>query len=107
MTKISTQLAIVIAVGVLGFVGLVLGLAVLADWSDGAIIGMGTAFGAIIVNTIIAIRNQQKTAEVLGAQDEKLDTIKEQTNGHSDAELRSVARYAVQEARERPDGVIW
>ncbi len=92
--KITTQLAAVIVVGLLGFVGLILGLAVLADWSDGAIIGMATAFGAVIVNTVIAVRNQQKTVETLVHQDEKLDTITAQTNGLSDRERQDIAHRA-------------
>lgn len=96
--KITTQLAAVIVVGLLGFVGLILGLAVLADWSDGAIIGMATAFGAVIVNTVIAVRNQQKTAEVLVHQDEKLDTITRQTNGVSHDERQDIANRAVRAA---------
>lgn len=94
MKGISTQLTVVIVVGLLGFVGLILGLAVLADWSDGAIIGMATAFGAVIVNTVIAVRNQQKTAETLDDQDSKLQTIVRQTNGLSEEERQDVAQRA-------------
>jgi hypothetical protein len=90
----TTQLAVVIASGIIGFVGLILGLAVLADWSDGAIIGMATAFGAVIVNTIIAVRNQTKTAQVLDDQDVKLRTIVEQTNGLSETERQDIAERA-------------
>jgi uncharacterized iron-regulated membrane protein len=93
--KLTNQLAIVIGVGVFGIVGLVLGLAVLANWSDGAIIGMVTAFGAVIVNTVVAVRNQAKTAEVLQGQDEKLATIERQTNGLSETERDDIARRAV------------
>jgi hypothetical protein len=92
--KLSNQLALVVVTGVVGFVGLILGLAVLADWSDGAIIGLATAFGAVIVNTIIAIRNQARTAEVLTQQDEKLDTITTQTNGLSGREKQDIAERA-------------
>ncbi len=92
--KVNNQLAAVIVVGVLGFVGLILGLAVLADWSDGAIIGMCTAFGALIINTIIAVRNQAHTAETLVAQDVKLDTITAQTNGLSERERQDIAERA-------------
>jgi len=93
--KVTTQLAIVIATGITGFVGLILGLAVLADWSDGAIIGMATAFGAVLVNTIIAVRNQVQTRLVLDKQDDQLDTIKQQTNGMSERERQDIADRAV------------
>lgn len=96
--KVTTQLAFVIITGLVGFVGLILGLAVLADWSDGAIIGLATAFGAVLVNTILAIRNQARTAETLVAQDVKLDTITHQTNGLSEAERRDIAERAAEAA---------
>lgn len=99
--KLTTQLAVVIVVGLLGFVGLILGLAVLAEWSDGAIIGLATAFGAVIVNTVIAVRNQQKTRETLVDQDRKLDTITRQTNGLSDEERQDIARRAALTALEQ------
>lgn len=90
----TNQLAAVVIVGILGFVGLIVGLAVLADWSDGAIIGMGTAFGAIIINTIVAVRNQNRVTETLGEQDVKLDTIQAQTNGLSELERQEIAERA-------------
>jgi hypothetical protein len=99
--KITTQLTVVIVSAVIGFVGLILGLAVFADWSDGAIIGLATAFGAVFVNTIIAVRNQAKTVESLADQDEKLieqdvklDTIVAQTNGMSEREKQEIAERA-------------
>lgn len=93
--KLTTQLAVVIITAIIGIGGLIVGLAVLADWSDGAIIGMVTAFGAVIVNSVIAVRNQAKTAEVLTAQTEQLDTITEQTNGKSDAEVQRIVERAL------------
>jgi hypothetical protein len=64
----------VLGVGVVAMTGLIVGLAVFAEWSDGAIVGMVTAFGGIIVNTVVVVRNQQVQAE-------KLDSIAEHTNG--------------------------
>lgn len=96
--KLTTQLAAVIIVGFVGIAGLVLGLAVLADWSDGAVIGLATALGAIVVNLIVAIRGQQRTAETLQEQNEVLDRVVEQTNGKSDAEIQRIARSAALEA---------
>jgi hypothetical protein len=96
--KLTTQLTVVICVGALGMAGLVLGLAVWADWSDGAVVGLCTVFGTIVVNLIVAIRNQQKTAETLADQDQKLDTVVAQTNGLSERERQEVARQAVLEA---------
>jgi hypothetical protein len=89
--KLTTQLTIVIVSGILGIVGLIVGLAVLAQWSDGAIIAMVTAFSAVIVNTIIAVRNQAKTAEVLQGQDDKLDRVVTQTNGELTRRDRRIA----------------
>lgn len=107
MIKLSTQMMIVIVTGLVGFVGLILGLAVLADWSDGAIIGLATAFGAVFVNTALAIRNQAKTAQVLVDQDVKLDTITHQTNGMSEEERMDVARRAVAEyVRQQTGGAV-
>ena len=104
--RITTQLTVVIVVGIVGFVGMIVSLAVLADWSDGAIIGMATAFGAVIVNTVIAVRNQQRTVETLLHQDEKLDTITAQTNGLSDRERQDIAHRAALTAlaQTRKDG---
>jgi hypothetical protein len=93
--KLTTQLAAVIIVGFVGIAGLVLGLAVLADWSDGAVIGLATALGAIVVNLIVAIRGQQKNAETLASQDRKLDTVVAQTNGLSDRERQDIAERTV------------
>jgi hypothetical protein len=92
--KVTTQLAIVVCVGILGIVGLIVGLAVFASWSEGAIIAMVTAFGAVILNTIITIRNQSKTNETLESQDVKLDTITAQTNGLSEIERQEIAERA-------------
>jgi hypothetical protein len=94
--KITTQLTVVICTGIVGMLGLVVGLAVLAQWSDGAIIAMVTAFGAVIVNTVIAVRNQAKTAEVLQGQDDKLDTVVKQTNGLSEIERQDIADRAAE-----------
>jgi hypothetical protein len=72
--KITTQVAWVIAVAIVAFVGLIVGLAVFANWSDGAIAAMVAGFGGLIVNTVLILRNQQ-------VQGEKLDEISEHTNG--------------------------
>jgi hypothetical protein len=72
--KLTTQVAWVLVVAIVAFVGLVVGLAVFANWSDGAIGAMIAGFGGIIVNTVLILRNQQ----VQGA---KLDEIADHTNG--------------------------
>lgn len=92
--KLTNQLAAVICVAVVGVAALVACLAIWANWSDGAVVGMVTVFGTIAINLIVAIRNQQKTAETLGQQDEKLDTITAQTNGLSDRERQDIADRA-------------
>lgn len=93
--KVTTQLTVVIVSGIVGLIGLVVGLAVLAHWSEGAIIAMVTAFGAVFVNAYMTVRNQAKTAQVLEGQDVKLKTIVEQTNGLSDRERQDIANRSV------------
>ena len=92
--KISTQTTVVIVAGIIGLLGLVIGLAVFAKWSEGAIIAMVTAFGAMFVNAFMTVRNQAKTAQTLDAQDVKLDTVVRQTNGMSEAERQDIAERA-------------
>lgn len=103
--KISTQFVVLVAVVITGMVGLVLGLAVLADWSDGAIVGMVSGFGTIATGLIVAVRNQQKNAEtldqlqrVIGAGQRStaatLHTVVQQTNGMSEAERQDIAERA-------------
>lgn len=82
--KITTQVAWVIGVSVVAFAGLIVGLAVWADWSDGAIVAMVTAFGGLLVNTVIMIRNQQ-------VQTAKLDEIADHTNGTLSARDDTIA----------------
>lgn len=96
--RVTTQLAVVIVSAVLGAVALVLGLAVWADWSDGAIVAMVGAFGSVLVNSIVLVRNQQKTGQVLAGQDEKLEVITRQTNGLSEVERDDVAQRAADKA---------
>jgi uncharacterized membrane protein YfcA len=92
--KITTQLVVMISIIVVGMVGMVLGLAVLAHWSDGAILGMAAGFGTIATGLIMAVRNQQQTTESLQAQDRKLDTVVAQTNGMSEREKQEIADRA-------------
>lgn len=103
--KITNQLVALVAVVLLGMIGMVLGLAVLADWSAGEIIAAVSGFGTIATGLIVAVRNQQKTAEALdelqhqvGAgqrvQVDKLETVVQQTNGLSDSERQDVAERA-------------
>lgn len=92
--KITTQLVAMVAIIVVGMVGMVLGLAVLADWSDGAIVGMVSGFGTLATGLIFAVRNQQQTTETLRQQDVKLDTVVAQTNGMSEIERQEIADRA-------------
>jgi proteasome assembly chaperone (PAC2) family protein len=94
MIKLTNQLAIVIVSAIVGLVGLVLGLAVFAAWSSGAIIGMASGIGSVLVSLIVAVRGQQITAQELQRQTTQLDTITEQTNGTSTAEREDIARRA-------------
>ena len=92
--KLTWQVTTVVVVGVLGLVVLVIGLAVFAKMSDGAIVGLIGGIGAVIVNLILVARGQQKTAETLEQQDVKLDRVVEQTNGMSEAQLEEIADRA-------------
>lgn len=92
--KITKELVFLVAIIVAGMVGLVLGLAVFAEWSDGAIIGMVSGFGTLATGLIVAVRNQQKTTESLEVQDRKLDTVVAQTNGLSELERQEIADKA-------------
>jgi hypothetical protein len=104
--KITKELVVLIAIIVLGAVGLVLGLAVFADWSDGAIVGMVSLFGSLASGLIVAVRNQQKTTETLTEQDVKLDTVIAQTNGMSELERQDIAeRAAASVVRQFRSGV--
>jgi hypothetical protein len=103
--KLTKELVILIGILVLGAVGLVLGLAVLANWQDGSIIGMLSLFGSIAASLIVAVRNQQKTVEQINqlqeqvgtgqrVADAKLTTVVEQTNGPTHAALQRAAQQA-------------
>jgi len=103
--KISKELVALVGVMLAGMVGLVLGLAVLANWQDGSIIGMVSLFGSVATGIIITVRNQQKTAETLDqlqrqvgtgqrVADDKINTVVEQTNGPSHAALERTAQQA-------------
>lgn len=92
--KLTNQVVALVLGTVLGLSGLVACLAIWADWSDGAIVGMVSAFGTVAGGIIVAVRNQQKTADTLADQDEKLEIITRQTNGLSDAERQDIAERA-------------
>lgn len=96
--KITTQLVALVAVLVAGMVGLVLGLAVVAGWSDGAVVGMVSAFGTVAAGLIVAVRNQEKTTETLKEQTEQLNTVVQQTNGLSEEEREAIAAAAADKA---------
>jgi hypothetical protein len=92
--KITKELVILVGIIIAGMAGMVLGLAVWADWSDGAIVGMVSLFGSLASGLIVAVRNQQKTTETLEQQDRKLDTVVAQTNGLSEVERQDIADRA-------------
>jgi hypothetical protein len=104
--KLTTQLVVLVLGTLLGMIGLVVSLAIWADWSDGAIVGMVSAFGTLSAGVIVAVRNQAKTGEVLERQNDRLEVIQRQTNGLSEAERQDIAdRAAVKviEAYRRGD----
>jgi hypothetical protein len=98
---LSTQWAVVIGVSVVGTVALVIGLAVFAKMSDGAIVGLIGGIGAVLVNLIVVIRGQQKAAEALEHQDVKLEKIEKNTNGLSERERQDIAIRTAEEVLAR------
>jgi uncharacterized transporter YbjL len=92
--KVTKELVFLVAVIVAGLTTMVLGLAVWANWSDGAIVGMASGFITLATGLIFAIRNQQKTSATLEQQDRKLDTVVAQTNGMSELERQEIADRA-------------
>ena len=105
---LTTQWAIVIGVSVGGTVALVIGLAVFAKMSDGAIVGLIGGIGAVLVNLIVVVRGQQKAAETLEHQDVKLEKIEQQTNGLSERERQDIAeRAAAAVIRQQKEGEPW
>lgn len=114
-SKITTQVVWLVAIVIIGLSALVLSLAVLAHWSDGAILAMFSGFATLATGLILAVRNQQRQAEVLdqlgkaiGAgqrnADTKLDTIKHQTNAISDDERSRLADEAATRAVMKVQG---
>jgi len=111
-SKVTSQVVWLSLVLVAGMVILVLGLAVLANWSDGAIIAMLSGFGSLATGLILAVRNQQRAAETLdqlarsiGAgqrdQDKQLSTITRQTNHISEVERAQIAEAAAVRAVQK------
>lgn len=100
---ITTQVAAVMVVAIAGWVGMVLGLAIFANWSDGAIVAMSTGFGAILVNSVISIGNQARNRQVLESTAQKVETIVHQTNAMASDERQDIANRAVAVALDRRD----
>jgi hypothetical protein len=98
--KLTTQLTVVICVGIAGMVAMVAFLSA-AGWSEGGIAGMVTGIGSVVTGLVVAIRNQNKTQETLQDQNEVLDRVVEQTNGKSEAEVQRIALLAVAEAKRQ------
>lgn len=107
--KLSTQTAVVISIGILGFCGLIFGLAVWAHWEGGVIVGFASGIGSVIVMIILQMRGQQKTVEHLEDQDVKLETIVAQTNGLSELERNDIAHRAASKVVQqmRGPGAEW
>lgn len=114
-SKVTTQVVWLCVVVAVGLISLVLGLAVLAHWSDGAIIAMFSGFATLATGIILAVRNQQRQAEVLDqmgraigagqrAAESKLDTIKHQTDQVSEADRAQLAEDAATRAVEKVQG---
>lgn len=110
--KLTNQLAAVISVSVLGVAAMVVCLAIWADWSDGAVVGMFAAFGSLATGLVVTLRASAKSAEQVdllqrqvGAGQKstaaRLATVVEQTNGMSTAQIQDVASAAAQAAVDR------
>lgn len=91
--KLTTQLTIVICVGIAGMVAMVAFLSS-AGWSEGGIAGMVTGIGSVVTGLIVTIRAQTKTQEQLTQQDQQLATIEKNTNGLSAQERQDIAERA-------------
>ncbi len=96
--KLTTQTAVVICFAIVASCALVLGLAVYAHWSDGAVVGLIAAVLAGAGTLIVQLRNHRQTADSLTQQDRKLETIERQTNGLSDIERQDIAARAAEAA---------
>jgi hypothetical protein len=92
--NLTWQLVVVIVASLAALTTLIVGLAVFADWSDGAIVALTTAFAGLIVNTIMILKNQARTVETLDDQNVTLEQIKDQTNGLSAKEREDIAERA-------------
>ena len=88
--KPSTQLAVVVCVGIVAGTALVYGLAVFAHWSDGAVVGLVAAVGVAAGTLVAQLRSNSKLAD----QDKTLATIERQTNGLSEVERQDIATRA-------------
>jgi D-arabinose 1-dehydrogenase-like Zn-dependent alcohol dehydrogenase len=98
--KLTTQLAVVICVGILTMSALVFGLAVYAHWSDGAIVGLIGVAGGALGTLIVQLRSNAKLAD----QDKTLDTIVRQTNGLSETERQDIAMRAARAVLDSQKG---
>lgn len=90
--KLTTQLAVVICIGILAGSALVYGLAAFAHWPSGAVVGLVGAVFLALGTLVVQLRGNAKLAD----QDRQLDTIVKQTNGLSDAERQDIAQRAVE-----------
>lgn len=105
MTKISTQLAVIVCVGIAGLVTMVVFLS-RAGWSEGGIAGLVTGLGTVFATVAVTIRNQQKAADSLellqrqigaGQRDTSglLHVVREQTNGPTEQKQQDIAERAI------------
>lgn len=85
--------ALVLAVGLLVTGGVVIFL-VSAGWSSEAIIAFGTLAAGLFTGQAIATRKASTVEAKTDQQTAQLDTLLEQTNGKSDAELDEIAGRA-------------
>lgn len=89
--------AIVVCAGILCTGGVVFFL-VDAGWSSEAIIAFGTLAVGVFAGQAVNARKVSQVEAKTDAQSEKLDTIVEQTNGMSTAQIEQVAETAAARA---------
>lgn len=85
--------AVVVVVGLVATAGVTVAL-VHAGWSGEAIIGFATLAAGLFAGQLVSARKASAIEAKTDHQTEKIDTIVEQTNGRSDAEIEAIAARA-------------
>lgn len=89
--KLTTQLTVVLSIGLVALAGLVTVLAVYAKWDSEQIMVLVSGSGTVITGLIVAIG-----VRVQHVQTEKLDQVVQQTNTIADATRQDIGERAAQ-----------